>query len=50
MRNSYTTWNAAAGYAFDKHGAVGLRHTDKDAHDFGRLYKSHVVASVKLGF
>jgi uncharacterized protein (TIGR02001 family) len=48
--DSYTTWNVGAGYAFDKHIAVGLRYTDTDAHDFGRLYKSHVVASVTLGF
>jgi uncharacterized protein (TIGR02001 family) len=48
--NSFTTWNVGGGYAFDKHIAVGLRYTDTDAHDFGRLYKRHVVASVKLGF
>jgi uncharacterized protein (TIGR02001 family) len=48
--NSYTTWNAGAGYAFNKHIAVGLRYTDTDAHDFGRLYRSHVVVSAKLGF
>ncbi len=48
--NSYTTWNAGAAYAFNKHIAVGLRYTDTNAHDFGRLYRSHLVASAKLGF
>lgn len=48
--NSYTTWNVGAGYAFDKHFAVGLRYADTDAHHFGRLYRSHLVASAKLGF
>ena len=48
--NSYTTWNVGAGYAFNKHIAVGVRYTDTDVHDFGRLYRSHLVASAKLGF
>jgi len=48
--NSYTTWNVGAGYAFNKHIAVGIRYTDTDAHDFGGLYRSHLVASEKLGF
>lgn len=47
---SYTTWNLGTGYAISKHLAVGLRYTDTGAHDFGRLYKNHVVASAKLGF
>ncbi|GHH24735.1 hypothetical protein GCM10008023_37150 [Sphingomonas glacialis] len=48
--NSYTAWNAGAGYAFNKHIAVGIRYTDTDVHDFGRLYRRHLVASAKLGF
>ena len=48
--NSYTTWNVGAGYAFNKHIAVGIRYTDTDVHDFGRLYRSHLVASAKLAF
>ena len=47
---SYTTWNLGAAYALDKHIGVGLRYTDTDAHADGRLYHSHFVASITVGF
>ena len=47
---SYTTWNLGGSYGLGKHITAGLRYTDTNAHVRGKVYHSHVVASVNVGF
>jgi uncharacterized protein (TIGR02001 family) len=46
----YATWNVGAGFALNDNLSLDVRYHDTDAHDFGNIYGSRVVASVKLVF
>lgn len=46
----YTTWNAGAAYALSDTLALDVRYHDTDEHDFGAVYESRVVASLKATF
>ncbi len=46
----YTTWNLGAAYAINNKLALDLRYIDTDQHDFGKLYDSHAVATLKAAF
>lgn len=46
----YTTWNVGVGYALTDHIGLDLRYHDTDAHEFGKLYDSRVVAGIKAVF
>lgn len=46
----YTTWNLGAGYALTDNLGVDVRYYDTDAHEFGKLYDSRIVGSLKLVF
>lgn len=46
----YTTWNLGAGYQLTSNLAVDVRYHDTDEHDFGDIYGSRAVASLKATF
>lgn len=46
----YTTWNLGAAYQLTDRLALDLRYYDTDAHDFGSVYGSRAVASLKATF
>lgn len=46
----YTTWNAGAAYALTDTLALDVRYHDTDEHDFGAVYESRVVTSLKATF
>jgi uncharacterized protein (TIGR02001 family) len=46
----YTTWNVGAAYALTDNLAVDLRYHDTDQHDFGPVYGSRVVGTLKATF
>ncbi len=46
----YTTWNLGAAYAVTENLALDVRYHDTDEHDFGDVYESRVVASLKATF
>lgn len=46
----YTTWNLGAAYKLTDHLALDLRYHDTDEHDFGEVYESRAVASLKATF
>ena len=46
----YTTWNVGAAYQLTSNLAVDVRYHDTDEHDFGDIYGSRAVASLKAVF
>ena len=46
----YTTWNVGAAYQLTSNLAVDVRYHDTDEHDFGEVYGSRAVASLKAVF
>ncbi|MFJ6024129.1 TorF family putative porin [Brevundimonas sp. NPDC092305] len=46
----YTTWNIGAAYALTDNLAVDVRYHDTDEHDFGQVYESRAVATLKATF
>lgn len=46
----YTTWNLGAAYQLTDNLALDLRYHDTDEHDFGSIYQSRAVASLKAVF
>lgn len=46
----YTTWNVGAAYQLTSNLAVDVRYHDTDEHDFGDIYGSRAVASLKATF
>ncbi len=46
----YTTWNLGAAYQLTSNLAVDVRYHDTDEHDFGDIYGSRAVASLKATF
>lgn len=46
----YTTWNVGAAYQLTDNLALDLRYHDTDEHDFGEIYESRAVATVKATF
>jgi len=46
----YTTWNLGVGFALTDHVGFDVRYYDTDEHNFGKIYDSRVVGSVKLVF
>ncbi|WP_309089746.1 TorF family putative porin [Phenylobacterium sp.] len=46
----YTTWNLGVGFALTDKVGIDVRYWDTDAHEFGKLYDSRVVAGLKLAF
>lgn len=46
----YTTWNVGAAYQLIDTVALDLRYHDTDEHDFGTVYDSRAVASLKATF
>ena len=46
----YTTWNLGAAYAINDKLALDLRYVDTSEHDFGKLYDSRAVATLKAAF
>lgn len=46
----YTTWNLGAAYQLTSSLAVDVRYHDTDEHDFGDVYGSRAVASLKASF
>ncbi len=46
----YTTWNVGAAYQLTDNLALDLRYHDTDEHDFGAVYDSRAVASLKAVF
>ena len=46
--NDYSTWNAGASYAFNKHCSIDLRYYDTQGHTPSHLAGNHIVASVRL--
>lgn len=46
----YTTWNLGAAYQLTDTLALDLRYHDTDEHDFGQIYESRAVASLKAVF
>ena len=46
----YTTWNLGAGFQATDNLGFDVRYYDTDAHEFGKLYDSRFVASVKVTF
>jgi opacity protein-like surface antigen len=46
----YTTWNVGAAYQLTSRLAVDVRYHDTDEHDFGDIYGSRAVASLKASF
>lgn len=46
----YTTWNIGAVYALTDNLTLDLRYHDTDEHDFGQIYESRAVATLKAVF
>jgi uncharacterized protein (TIGR02001 family) len=46
----YTTWNVGLGYALNSHLGIDVRYHDSSAHEFGKLYDSRGVVSLKATF
>jgi len=46
----YTTWNLGAAWTLTKTLALDLRYHDTSEHDFGKLYDSRAVATLKAVF
>ena len=46
----YTTWNVGVGYALNDHIGIDVRYHDTGAHEFGKLYDSRGVVSLKATF
>lgn len=46
----YTTWNIGAAYALTDNLAIDVRYHDTDEHDFGQVYESRAVATLKATF
>lgn len=46
----YTTWNLGAAWQLTSNLAVDVRYHDTDEHDFGDIYGSRAVASLKATF
>lgn len=46
----YTTWNVGAAYALTDNLAVDIRYHDTDEPDFGQVYESRAVATLKATF
>jgi uncharacterized protein (TIGR02001 family) len=47
---NYTTWNAGVAWQLTSRLAVDVRYHDTDEHDFGDIYGSRAVASLKATF
>lgn len=46
----YTTWNLGAAYQLTDRLALDVRYHDTDEHDFGDIYGSRAVATLKAAF
>lgn len=46
----YTTWNVGGTFALTPNLGLDVRYHDTDEHDFGDIYESRVVASLKAVF
>lgn len=46
----YTTWSIGAAYALTDNLTLDLRYHDTDEHDFGQIYESRAVATLKAVF
>lgn len=46
----YNTWNLGAGFALNDHIGFDLRYHDTDEHNYGKIYDSRVVVSLKAAF
>ncbi|MGV9009229.1 TorF family putative porin [Brevundimonas sp.] len=46
----YTTWNLGAAYQLTDKLALDVRYHDTDEHDFGDIYSSRAVVSLKASF
>lgn len=46
----YTTWNIGGGVALTDNVSLDVRYWDTDVHEFGKIYDSRFVASLKLVF
>jgi uncharacterized protein (TIGR02001 family) len=46
----YTTWNLGVGWALTSKLGLDVRYWDTSEHDFGSIYDSRVVASIKASF
>ena len=46
----YTTWNAGATFALTDRFGLDVRYHDTDEHEFGEIYDSRLVASLKATF
>jgi uncharacterized protein (TIGR02001 family) len=46
----YTTWNLGLGFALNSHLGVDVRYHDSSVHEFGKLYDSRGVVSLKATF
>jgi uncharacterized protein (TIGR02001 family) len=46
----YTTWNIGVGFAIHKNIGIDVRYHDTSTHEFGKLYDSRGVVSLKATF
>jgi uncharacterized protein (TIGR02001 family) len=46
----YTTWNVGLGFALNSHIGIDVRYHDTSVHEFGKLYDSRGVVSLKATF
>jgi len=46
----YTTWNLGVGFALNSHIGIDVRYHDSSVHEFGKLYDSRGVVSLKATF
>ena len=46
----YTTWNIGLGFALNSHIGIDVRYHDTSVHEFGKLYDSRGVVSLKATF
>jgi uncharacterized protein (TIGR02001 family) len=46
----YTTWNVGLGFALNSHIGIDVRYHDTSTHEFGKLYDSRGVVSLKATF
>lgn len=46
----YTTWNVGLGFALNSHIGIDVRYHDTSVHEFGKLFDSRGVVSLKATF
>lgn len=46
----YNTWNVGVGYLLGENLTLDVRYHDTDEHNYGKIYDSRVVASLKAAF